>query len=38
MRSLMEQSYEREDIEIKIRHCYICGEANSTKTLCKHHN
>jgi hypothetical protein len=36
MRSLMEQSYEQEDIKIQIRRCYTCGEANSTKTLLKH--
>jgi hypothetical protein len=32
----MELSYEREDIKIQIRRCYICGEANSTKDLLKH--
>ena len=30
MQSLMEQSYEREDIKIQIRRCYTCGEANNT--------
>jgi hypothetical protein len=36
MQSLMEISYEQEDIKIQIRHCYTCNEANSTKTLLKH--
>ena len=35
MQSLMEQSYEREEIKIKIHRCYTCSEANSTKTLLK---
>ena len=32
----MELSYQREDIKIKIFHCYTCGEAKSTITLLKH--
>jgi hypothetical protein len=32
MRSPMELSYQREDIKIKIRNCYTCGEADSTIT------
>jgi hypothetical protein len=36
MRSLMEQSYEREDIKIQIHRCYTCDEARSKETLLKH--
>ena len=32
----MEQSYEREDIKIQIRHSYTCDEPNSKKNLLKH--
>ena len=33
MQSLMERSYEGEDIKIHIHRCYTCGEANSIKKL-----
>jgi hypothetical protein len=36
MRSPMELSYQLEEIKIKIRRCYTCGEVDSTITLLKH--
>jgi hypothetical protein len=36
MQNLMEKSYEREDIKIRIHHFYTCGEADNTKNLLKH--